>query len=391
MPFQLTEARLAANRLNAARSTGPRTAGGKARSRMNALKHGLTGAGIALPVEDEAAVEARFLAIQEELAPQTVLGVFFAHQMALMTVRCQRAARQEAKAVASKIRRAPAEWDEARAAEADHLMGWIGAEPVAYRRKLMATPEGVDRLIDALMGLRSELDQPSVVWDFVHGQKLAAFFGTRESDIPLTRGRRLSDAIQGNFTHIDPSEVEHLTTDEAKRNWACDQMDGHIRAEVERLEAHRASLDLAGLRLDRAEAGERALFDAGKEATLARKYEAAATRELYRALREFRAVEATGALDDPDLFGPSEPPSEAAAASLPEAIEAGDAVDLAAVGRNKEERKPTPNNDLERSLASFGTDRSAPAHGTGRGPRVIPAGPDQPLDRAQKARRRRLG
>ena len=37
---QLTPALLAANRRNATRSTGPRTAAGKQNSKMNAFKHG---------------------------------------------------------------------------------------------------------------------------------------------------------------------------------------------------------------------------------------------------------------------------------------------------------------------------------------------------------------
>ena len=41
-PRQVSDRRRAANRANAKKSTGPRTPGGKARSRLNGLKHGPT-------------------------------------------------------------------------------------------------------------------------------------------------------------------------------------------------------------------------------------------------------------------------------------------------------------------------------------------------------------
>ncbi len=52
-----------ANRLNAEKSTGPRTPGGKARSRRNAITHGLTAREIVLAHEDPA----KFEALSEDL------------------------------------------------------------------------------------------------------------------------------------------------------------------------------------------------------------------------------------------------------------------------------------------------------------------------------------
>jgi len=62
-------ARLAANRANAQLSTGPNTFEGKLRSRVNAVKCGLTGATVLLPTEDAAAYENHVRAYQEELRP----------------------------------------------------------------------------------------------------------------------------------------------------------------------------------------------------------------------------------------------------------------------------------------------------------------------------------
>jgi hypothetical protein len=59
----ISEAMRAANRANALRSTGPRTAAGKAAARMNALKHGLAGAAVVLPGEDDAG----FAALESDL------------------------------------------------------------------------------------------------------------------------------------------------------------------------------------------------------------------------------------------------------------------------------------------------------------------------------------
>jgi hypothetical protein len=56
---QISEAQLAANRANAQFSSGPVTAAGRAKSSMNALKHGLTGKTVVLPHEDATEYQSR--------------------------------------------------------------------------------------------------------------------------------------------------------------------------------------------------------------------------------------------------------------------------------------------------------------------------------------------
>ena len=58
------------------------------------------------------------------------------------------------------------------------------------------------------------------------------------------------------------------------------------------MEEHYLTLDFETIDLDRAEAGSRALFDTSKPAMLARRYEAEARRGFFKALKEFRQVEA---------------------------------------------------------------------------------------------------
>src|SRR5688500_14290279 len=70
----LSERRLAANRANAQKSTGPRTKEGKSRSRMNALKHGMCSASPLLPNECPATFETIKAELDQEFQPNTALS-----------------------------------------------------------------------------------------------------------------------------------------------------------------------------------------------------------------------------------------------------------------------------------------------------------------------------
>ncbi len=75
-------ARQAANRANAAKSTGPRSAEGRKISSHNALKTGLTGRTVLLPTDDVAEYQAHLTSIDERYQPATDEERFHAQNIA---------------------------------------------------------------------------------------------------------------------------------------------------------------------------------------------------------------------------------------------------------------------------------------------------------------------
>jgi hypothetical protein len=89
--------RAEASRRNGAKSRGPKTPEGKARSAQNALKHGFRAQQhIVLPSEDAAAFEALEAALLEELAPEGALQCVLAQRIVSAAWRLERAERLEA-------------------------------------------------------------------------------------------------------------------------------------------------------------------------------------------------------------------------------------------------------------------------------------------------------
>ena len=96
-------ARALASRRNGARSRGPRTTAGKARSSRNALKHGLCAQNIlVLAREDIAAFCSLETALFEELAPAGALQTVLAQRVVSAAWRLLRADRMEAEVLAEK-------------------------------------------------------------------------------------------------------------------------------------------------------------------------------------------------------------------------------------------------------------------------------------------------
>ena len=78
----LSEKQLKANQANAKKSTGPKTTTGKQRSRLNAVRHGLTGQVVVLPSEDMEAFNKFAAAIVDSFKTADAAEAQLAHSYA---------------------------------------------------------------------------------------------------------------------------------------------------------------------------------------------------------------------------------------------------------------------------------------------------------------------
>ena len=329
-------ARIAANRANALKSTGPTTAAGKARSRANAYRHGMAGDGVVLSPADEVEVAQLTAALASELRPRGPLDQILVRRAAVMAVRLDHCATHERAATSYRVRHAAATFQADRRAEVDQALARIADQPAASVRVLRQSPEGLTHLIAAWRGIEAALDPtadpflaelaavesagglpPSsgaasvAAWTPALLARAENLMGRRPTDFPASRLQRLTDVLDH-----DPSA--------ARRAWATGEIQQIITAEVTDLRSQLDACDPDQLDLDTAEAADRAQFDPGPDATLARKYEAAAERAFFRALRELKVQQdrSTEALVGPPpsppaaerpvpplgSFGPAQPP-----------------------------------------------------------------------------------
>ncbi len=303
-----SEAKLAANRRNALRSSGPKTVEGKQRSRANGLKHGLTGEGVVLAEGDRSEVGRREQALRAELAPKSTLGAILVGQMATLSVRMERSSRREEASLATRVRHSGEAFDREQVDRARALFETIKDDPRDVVAGLRESSEGVDRLVVAWGDLRADLTSPArALWSFAHQTRAAQLVGLRVDEPRAFFLEGISRAAWGNFSGLGPDQGAELGP-EARRDWARARLVEWVDAEVEVLEEHRATLDLETVALDRVDAADLALFDPSREATLARRYESEARRGFFKALNEFRQAEVEAPDESTEEAGPVEVP-----------------------------------------------------------------------------------
>ncbi len=259
----VSEARLVANRLNAQHSTGPNTVEGKAESRRNALKHGLTGAGVVIPRDDAAAVAARVAEFQADLTPDgSVATRLLAERAAILSVRLDRSVRHDFAVTADRLEEAEADFHAVRQDEADRLFDAVASDS-SQRAPLLAMPEGIELVLRNLDRLRARVEQSAP----------EAWTESNRRDLIRCVGRDAVLAIPA--TEADqPGEILRL-----------------IVAEIRRLEAQRATFDHAPIERALTRALDRAYVGDDPATLRARRYELATERAYLRTVQEIRTMQ----------------------------------------------------------------------------------------------------
>jgi hypothetical protein len=155
-----SQARIKANRNNARQSTGPKTAEGKARSRLNGLVHGLRSEQVVLPTEDPTAFDEHLAEWLDEWKPPTVTRRQLVERLAATAWRLNRCVRIETARFSERTLDALEQWDRTRGEQIESAVSDLPADPRTTLRWLKQSRLGVDRVIELSEDLIEVLGNP---------------------------------------------------------------------------------------------------------------------------------------------------------------------------------------------------------------------------------------
>ena len=235
----VSDRKLAANRANAAKSTGPRSAEGKARSAGNALKHGLRAELVVLPTEDASAFEASRDAWVSDWQPASEAAATLVERAAVTAWRLRRCVRLETTRFVALGRSAVDDYEAEVRSKIETGLQLLESDPAAGLELLSSFHQGADQLrrewldlartatesgawsdlmahharVLALMGVNLETDdEPAMAFAVVSLRVIA--FNTRDADAPddaTERARTEADCMKiARFAYSRVDQAEAL-------------------------------------------------------------------------------------------------------------------------------------------------------------------------------------
>ncbi len=232
----VSEARIQANRLNALKSSGPKTAEGKERSRANALKHGLCASVVV--AESLELIQQRSGEFFDTLKPQNEVHVWMVDQAALASIKIERCQRIERRARDKMALRAELTWDDDRRMEAEVLGRSLAKDPCATVQALRSTPQGCEWLMVRWAMLAHSADTQPEGWTDDQS-KLA--FDLLATPHPFRPGRKPGASLDFEGKVLDPDNDPARI---ARREIAALKERREIVADIDEVQRTLTSVDL---------------------------------------------------------------------------------------------------------------------------------------------------
>jgi hypothetical protein len=151
-----TERQIEANRLNALKSTGPRTVEGKERSRSNALTHGMPGEGVEAKLN--LAFEERRAAWEVTYAPEGEAGAWALERAVAASFQIERCERAIDGVIVHQAERARVAWETDRRLEAAIVAAKLSNDPFVVSRRLETSRHGCELMRDLWLKLGEAID-----------------------------------------------------------------------------------------------------------------------------------------------------------------------------------------------------------------------------------------
>ena len=224
----ISDKQLQANRNNALKSTGPKTIEGRQRSRMNALRHGLTGQVTTMTDEERAAHDQFSQSLIRSLAPEGAMETQLAQRVATDSWRLNRASaiednlfalglRQNAGQICPDHEQVDAALTSARVfTEESHQLQIL----TLYEQRLNRALQHNLALLQSFQAARkaqratqmkeaAELLQLSEMRGVAYQPAKDGFvFSNSEIHAAIDRRQRLSQALHTNFTKLRPRKLQ---------------------------------------------------------------------------------------------------------------------------------------------------------------------------------------
>lgn len=274
-----TEAKIAANQANAKLSTGPKTEEGKETSRRNALRHGMSGAGKALPPDVEADFNQRLGEWVQKYQPQGDEESTLVRQIALAATRMHHLPTLIARLEASHRNRDLACWDLDRNLSAGRLITRLAVDPMNVINELRLSSHGVSALIEYWRALRAGL---------------AGEGECRWSDADLSLAIELL-GVAPAIRHLHPeasSWRELVSAARAGDHQAVQALQEKADAKLDELEHHAEALRTRVETPDFEDLEQGYRLDTHRSTVSLRRLETAAVRLYFRCIRRLEALQA---------------------------------------------------------------------------------------------------